>query len=172
MSLERLAPALFVLLWSTGWVAAKYGDIYSDPLTFLSVRYATAAVLFALLCRFSGVRWPKDRATILHAVVSGAFLHGFYLAAVWWAVGQGVPAALSGIIAALQPLMTAMAAITPPRINSPIRSFLILTLPSRPSTLTSSEVRRLPSRSAEEKGRRHSAASPSFPTPGPALTDR
>jgi len=110
MSLDRLAPAIFVLLWSTGWVAAKFGGIYSDPLTFLSVRYATAAVLFALFCRIAGVRWPKDRATILHAVVSGAFLHGFYLAAVWWAVGQGVPAALSGIIAALQPLMTALTA--------------------------------------------------------------
>lgn len=110
MSLDRLAPALFVLLWSTGWVAAKYGKIYSDPLTFLSVRYATAAVLFAVLCQCSGVRWPRDRATIGHAIVSGAFLHGFYLAAVWWAVGEGVPAALSGIIAALQPLMTALAA--------------------------------------------------------------
>lgn len=110
MSLDRLAPALFVLLWSTGWVVAKFGAIYSDPLTFLSVRYVAAAVLFAMLCRLSGVRWPKDRATIFHAVVSGAFLHGFYLAAVWWAVGQGVPAALSGIIAALQPLMTALAA--------------------------------------------------------------
>lgn len=110
MSLDRLAPALFVLLWSTGWVAAKYGGIYSDPLTFLSIRYATAAVLFAVLCHFSGVRWPRDRSTITHGVISGAFLHGFYLAAVWWAVGQGVPAALSGIIAALQPLMTALAA--------------------------------------------------------------
>lgn len=110
MSLDRLAPALFVLLWSTGWVVAKFGAIYSDPLTFLSVRYVSAAVLFAMLCQLAGVRWPKDRATIFHAVVSGAFLHGFYLAAVWWAVGQGVPAALSGIIAALQPLMTALAA--------------------------------------------------------------
>ena len=110
MSLDRLAPAIFVLLWSTGWVAAKFGGIYSDPLTFLTVRYVAAAVLFAMLCRLAGVRWPKDRTTIFHAVVSGAFLHGFYLAAVWWAVGQGVPAALSGIIAALQPLMTALAA--------------------------------------------------------------
>lgn len=110
MSLDRLAPALFVFLWSTGWVAAKYGAIYSDPLTFLSVRYAAAAILFALLCQFSGVRWPRERAAVTHAIISGMFLHGFYLAAVWWAVGQGVPAALSGIIAALQPLMTALAA--------------------------------------------------------------
>lgn len=110
MSLDRIAPVLFVLLWSSGWVAAKYGGIYSDPLTFLAVRYATAAVLFAALCWLARVRWPTERLTIVHAIISGAFLHGFYLGAVWWAVAQGVPAALSGIIAALQPLMTGVAA--------------------------------------------------------------
>ena len=110
MSLDRLAPALFVLLWSTGWVAAKFGSIVSEPLTFLAIRYATAAVLFAIFCLVVRATWPKDRATLAHAVISGAFLHGFYLAAVWWAIGQGVPAALSSIIAALQPLMTAFAA--------------------------------------------------------------
>ncbi|MFT4158950.1 DMT family transporter [Shinella sp.] len=110
MSLDRLAPAIFVLLWSTGWVVAKFGAIVSEPLTFLSIRYVTAAVLFAVLCLVSGAAWPRDTRTVLHAVVSGAFLHGIYLGAVWWAIGQGVPAALSSIIAALQPLMTALAA--------------------------------------------------------------
>ncbi|MGD9477576.1 DMT family transporter [Shinella sp. G-2] len=110
MSLDRLAPAIFVLLWSTGWVVAKFAAILSEPLTFLSIRYLTAAILFAGLCVVSGVSWPRDGRTILHAVVSGVFLHGLYLGAVWWAIGQGVPAALSSIIAALQPLMTALAA--------------------------------------------------------------
>ncbi len=110
MSLDRLAPVIFVLLWSTGWVVAKYATFVSEPLTFLSIRYATAAVLFAGFCVVSGATWPRDRRTIVHAIVSGAFLHGIYLGAVWWAIGQGVPAALSSIIAALQPLMTALAA--------------------------------------------------------------
>lgn len=110
MSLDRLAPAIFVLLWSTGWVVAKFAAILSEPLTFLSIRYLAAAILFAGLCVVSGVSWPRDGRTILHAVVSGVFLHGLYLGAVWWAIGQGVPAALSSIIAALQPLMTALAA--------------------------------------------------------------
>ncbi|MBB3979379.1 drug/metabolite transporter (DMT)-like permease [Rhizobium azooxidifex] len=110
MTLDRIAPALFVLLWSSGWVAAKYGGIYSDPLTFLVVRYITAALLFAAVCWVAGVRWPKGRSAIVHAMISGAFLHGFYLGTVWWAIAHGVPAALSGIIAALQPLMTALAA--------------------------------------------------------------
>jgi len=110
MTLDRLAPAIFVLLWSTGWVVAKFGAIVSEPLTFLSIRYLTAAVLFGGLCLASRVSWPRDGRTVLHALVSGAFLHGLYLGAVWWAIGEGVPAALSSIIAALQPLMTALAA--------------------------------------------------------------
>ena len=110
MTLDRLAPALFVLLWSTGWVVAKFGAIVSEPLTFLSIRYGLAALLFTGFCLAAGAAWPRDGRTILHAVVSGVFLHGIYLGAVWWAIGQGVPAALSSIIAALQPLMTALAA--------------------------------------------------------------
>ncbi|MHB0951836.1 MAG: DMT family transporter [Allorhizobium sp.] len=110
MTLSRLAPALFVLLWSTGWVAAKYANLFADPLTFLALRYGVAVVLFYLVCRFAGVSWPKSRMAILHAIVSGMFLHGLYLGMLWWAIGQGVPAALSGIIAALQPLMTGLAA--------------------------------------------------------------
>jgi drug/metabolite transporter (DMT)-like permease len=110
MTLARIAPVLFVLLWSTGWVSAKYATFFADPLTFLLVRYGTAVVLFYIVCRVGGVSWPKDRAGWMHAIISGMFLHGLYLGMVWWAIGQGVPAALSGIIAGLQPLMTGVAA--------------------------------------------------------------
>ncbi len=110
MTFSLFAPALFVLLWSTGWVVAKYAGLYADPLTFLVLRYSVAVVLFYLVCRFAGVIWPKSRRAILHAIVSGMFLHGLYLGMIWWAIGQGVPAALSGIIAGLQPLMTGLAA--------------------------------------------------------------
>ncbi len=108
--LDRIAPALFVILWSTGWVVAKLATIFTGPLTFLSVRYATAIVLFYMVCRIGGAVWPKDRVSVWHAMVSGMFLHGIYLGMVWWAIGQGVPAALSGIIAGLQPLLTGLAA--------------------------------------------------------------
>ncbi|NRQ15748.1 DMT family transporter [Ensifer sesbaniae] len=108
--LARLAPAIFVLLWSTGWVVAKYAAAYADPLTFLVLRYTLAIALFILFCVATGARWPKSLATVGHAVVSGMFLHGLYLGAVWWAIGEGVPAGISGIIAGLQPLMTAVAA--------------------------------------------------------------
>ena len=110
MTLARFAPVLFVLLWSTGWISAKYATFFADPLTFLVVRYGTAVVLFYIVCRIGGGSWPRDRAGWVHAIVSGMFLHGLYLGMVWWAIGQGVPAALSGIIAGLQPLMTGVAA--------------------------------------------------------------
>ncbi|MBP1861195.1 DMT family transporter [Rhizobium herbae] len=110
MTLDRLAPAIFVLLWSTGWVMAKYADIYADPLTFLVMRYLLATLLFIGFCLATRATWPKTWRSAGHAVFSGMFLHGLYLGAVWWAIGQGVPAAISGIIAGLQPLMTAAVA--------------------------------------------------------------
>lgn len=110
MTLDRLAPAIFVLLWSTGWVMAKYAAIYADPLTFLVMRYLLATLLFVGFCMVTGAAWPRTWEAAGHAVISGIFLHGLYLGAVWWAIGQGVPAAISGIIAGLQPLMTAAVA--------------------------------------------------------------
>lgn len=115
MTLDRLAPAIFVLLWSTGWVVAKYAAIYADPLTFLVLRYALAGLVFLGLCVVTGAAWPKSRRDAGHAIVSGMLLHGLYLGAIWWAIGAGVPAAIGGIIAGLQPLMTA--AVAPILIN-------------------------------------------------------
>lgn len=107
---DRLAPVLFVLLWSTGWIVAKYASLHGDPLTFLAARHGFSILVFSGLCLITRAAWPEDRKAVLRAVFSGMFLHGFYLAALWWAIGQGVPAGISGIIAALQPLLTAMAA--------------------------------------------------------------
>ncbi|MGO7202076.1 EamA/RhaT family transporter, partial [Rhizobium ruizarguesonis] len=95
MSLDRLAPAVFVLLWSTGWVVAKYASLHSEPFTFLSIRYALSAAAFLALCLVVRAQWPKSRATALRAIYSGFFLHGFYLAGLWWAIANGVPAGIS-----------------------------------------------------------------------------
>lgn len=110
MSLERLAPAIFVFLWSTGWVTAKYAVQFTGPLTFLCLRYAVSGVLLAILCRLMNVKWPEHASDKARAIISGVFLHGIYLGMIWWAIGQGVPAAIGGIIAGLQPLMTGIAA--------------------------------------------------------------
>lgn len=110
MSLDALAPAIFVLLWSTGWIVAKYASLHAGPFTFLMMRYGISALAFVVVCSATGARWPRDWSSVFRAIYSGIFLHGIYLAGLWWAIAEGVPAGISGIIAALQPLMTAMAA--------------------------------------------------------------
>ena len=112
MTLDRAAPLLFAFLWSTGWISAKYGAGVADPFTFLCVRYAAATAVFVALCLALRVPFPNDRAAAVRAMISGALLHGFYLAAIWWAISQGLPAGLSAIIAALQPLLTAILAMS------------------------------------------------------------
>ncbi len=107
MTLERIAPALFVLLWSTGWLAPALGKDHATAETFLSARFLLAMLAFAAFSVASGARWPRRPATILHGIISGALLHGVYLGGVWWAIFNGVPASVSGVIAALQPLLTA-----------------------------------------------------------------
>lgn len=108
--LDRLAPAVFVFLWSTGWIVAKYAAAHADPITFLAVRHALAAIAFAGVALAMGAAWPKTGKQLGRTLFSGMFLHGLYLCGVWYAIGQGVPAGLSGVIAGLQPLLTAMIA--------------------------------------------------------------
>jgi drug/metabolite transporter (DMT)-like permease len=110
MSLVAIAPAVFVLIWSTGWIVAKYAAPHADPLTFLVVRFACAFVLMGAIALIARAEWPKDRRSYGHALFSGVLLHSFYLGAVWWAIAQGLPSGISALIAALQPLMTAILA--------------------------------------------------------------
>lgn len=110
MTLVRLAPAIFVVLWSTGWIIAFFGTRHADPLTFLFYRFLLAAgILWLLLLPFR-VRWPKDPVAWFHIAVSGVLLHVIYLGGIWWAIGNGFSTAISGIFAAIQPLLTALLA--------------------------------------------------------------
>lgn len=104
------APALFVFLWSTGWISAKYAAAHADPLWFLTIRFACAGVAIAAFAAAVGAPWPRGRTAWLHGIVSGVLIHGAYLAGVWWAVKHGLPAGMSGLLAALQPLLTALLA--------------------------------------------------------------
>jgi drug/metabolite transporter (DMT)-like permease len=119
LTLERIAPVLFVILWSSGWIAPVYGIGHASAEVFLSARFATAAAAFALFSLVSRARWPREPKFIAHAFMSGLLLHGAYLGGVWWAIFNGVPASVSGVIAALQPLMTAAIApiIVKERLN-------------------------------------------------------
>lgn len=102
-----ITPAVFVLLWSTGWIAARYAAPHADPLTFLSVRYVVAFIVIALFAAIMRAPWPSNKIAITHTLISGVLIHAIYLGAIWWAIKKGVPAGISGLIAALQPLLTA-----------------------------------------------------------------
>jgi drug/metabolite transporter (DMT)-like permease len=98
-----------VLLWSTGFVGAKYGLPYAPPFTFLALRLAIAAVLLALLAAV--LRSPRlTRAQYGRAAVAGSLLHAGYLGGVFYAISLGVPAGVSAVIVSLQPVLTAVLA--------------------------------------------------------------
>lgn len=101
----RLAPLIFVFFWSTGFIAAKYGLPYAEPLTFLSTRMALVVVILAGIVAVTRPRWPS-RAEALHSVVVGLLVHGLYLGGVFVAISQGVPAGISALIPGLQPVLT------------------------------------------------------------------
>src|SRR6202011_4906515 len=101
----RAAPAIFVVLWSTGFVATKYVLRDADPLTYLTIRMAVVVVLMASIATIARPRWP-DRAGIAHSVVAGILVHGFYLAGTAIAIAHSIPAGLSALIPGLQPILT------------------------------------------------------------------
>jgi drug/metabolite transporter (DMT)-like permease len=101
-------PLFFVALWSTGFIAAKYGLPYAPPLTFLILRCLGALLVLAPLVLVGGAPWPKGR--ILHVAVAGLLLQAGYLGGVWSAIKIGMPAGLSALIVGLQPILTAFAA--------------------------------------------------------------
>jgi drug/metabolite transporter (DMT)-like permease len=103
-------PALFVLLWSTGFVGAKYGLPYAPPFTFLALRLAIAAVLLAgVAAALRSARMP-ERAQYGRAAVAGLLLHAGYLGGVFYGISLGVPAGVSAVIVSLQPVLTAVLA--------------------------------------------------------------
>lgn len=104
--LASLAPALFVALWSTGFVVARAIAPYADPNLFLLARFAGTAALFACIALAMRAPRPRGREIGKH-LFAGALLQGVYLGAGYWAVAQGLSAGVMALLGALQPLLTA-----------------------------------------------------------------
>ena len=104
----RAMPAVFVLIWSTGFIVARYGMPHAPPLSFLAVRYALSILCFLPWILWAGVRWPTSRTQWLHLAVVGALMHAGYLGGVWAAVKTGMGSGLSALIVGLQPVLTAI----------------------------------------------------------------
>ncbi|OXR49437.1 hypothetical protein PuT2_06410 [Pusillimonas sp. T2] len=102
--------ALFVFIWSTGFIVGKAIVPYADPTLFLFVRICIAAVLFTGIALYGKVQWPPLREVPKH-MLAGILLQGMYLCGVFWAIAGGVPPAVMALIGSVQPLLTAVLAI-------------------------------------------------------------
>ena len=107
----RLAPYLFVFLWSTGFVGAKYGLPYADPFIFLSLRVFIAAALLFIVARALKAPIAIGSAAIGKSSLIGFFLHAFYLGGVFFAISQGVSAGVAAVITSLQPVFVSLLAV-------------------------------------------------------------
>jgi len=106
--LIRAMPAVFVLIWSTGFIVARYGMPHAPPLKFLVLRYVFSIACFLLWITLARVQWPTQRMQWLHLGATGVFMHAFYLGGVWAAVKLGMGSGLSSLIVGLQPVLTAL----------------------------------------------------------------
>ena len=108
--LTRFAPLLFVLLWSTGFIGAKFGLPHAEPLSFLLVRYLLVISLMTLLALAMRAPWPRDARHWFHIGVSGLLVHGVYLGGVFMSISKGLPAGVASLVVGIQPLLTAVGA--------------------------------------------------------------
>ncbi|MFL9878988.1 DMT family transporter [Herbaspirillum rhizosphaerae] len=107
--LLNLVPLAFVLIWSTGFIVAKFGLPYAPPLTFLILRFIGVLLFLLPLVWVLRAPWPRGKQAV-HIAISGILLHAAYLGGVWTAIKLGMPAGLSALIVGLQPVLTAFAA--------------------------------------------------------------
>ena len=106
--LKRVAPILFVLLWSTGFIGVKYGIPYAPPFYFVAIRMAIAALLLFIAIAFLRKSQPITKAIFLPSTLIGLTLHGAYLGGCFFAVSRGLPAGITALIVSLQPVLVSI----------------------------------------------------------------
>jgi len=104
-----IMPGVFVVLWSTGFIGAKFGLPYAEPFTFLLWRFAILTVLLSAVALATGAPWPTTREAG-HTALIGLLVHGAYLGGVFAAIGFGIPAGIAALIVGTQPILTALGA--------------------------------------------------------------
>ena len=111
LSLQRFAPLVFVLLWSTGFVGAKYGLPYADPFIFLAIRVLLASLLLFIVAQLMSMQIRIGREAITRSFLIGFFLHACYLGGVFYSISQGLPAGVAAVVTSLQPVLVSLIAI-------------------------------------------------------------
>jgi drug/metabolite transporter (DMT)-like permease len=106
--LARAMPAVFVLIWSTGFIVARYGMPHAPPMKFLAMRYVLSVACFLVWAWLARAAWPRGRVQWGHLAVTGILMHAGYLGGVWAAVKAGMGAGLAALLVGLQPVLTAV----------------------------------------------------------------
>ena len=104
----KATPWVFVLIWSTGFIVARYGMPHSPPFSFLLLRYVLSIACFLLWIVWAKVPWPQTRWQWCHLCVTGILVHACYLGGVWAAVKAGMGSGLSSLVVSIQPVLTAV----------------------------------------------------------------
>jgi len=111
LKLASFAPILFVVLWSTGFVGAKYGLPYADPFIFLSVRVLIAALLLFVIAALLKSPIAIGKSAISRSALIGFFLHACYLGGVFFAISKGLPAGVAAVVTSVQPVLVSLLAV-------------------------------------------------------------
>ena len=104
----RLLPFVFVLLWSTGFIAAKYGLPYSGPYTLLAIRFSITIVLLSAVVVFLKPSFPQKISSYGHLLIVGLLIQVAYLGGVFSAIKLGLPAGITAVIVGAQPVLTVL----------------------------------------------------------------
>ena len=110
-ALTRLAPVIFVLLWSTGFVGAKYILPYSEPFVFLTIRYALAMTTLLFVARVMKEPLKISRAQVIQSIKVGVFLQVVYIGGVFYAISLGVSAGVTSVLVSIQPILVSVLAV-------------------------------------------------------------
>lgn len=117
-SFRRLIPVIFVLLWSSGFIIARYGMPHAEPMTFQLLRFLGVLVIMVPIVLLIRPVWPS-RKQVFHIGIAGLLLQAGYLGGVWAAVRHGMSAGLAALIVGLQPIITAwLASLVAEKITS------------------------------------------------------
>ena len=107
-ALIRAMPAVFVLIWSTGFIVARFGMPFAPPMKFLALRYVFSVLCLAAWAVLARVALPSNRRQVAHLAVVGVLIQAGYLGGVWTAVKLGMGAGLVALLVSLQPVLTAV----------------------------------------------------------------
>ena len=120
--LRFAVPAVFVLIWSTGFIVAKAVASHADLQLFLVSRFALTALVMGIAALAVGADWPRGRGWLLH-LLAGVLMQGIYLCASYWSIAHGMAAGVMALLGALQPLFTALYLVAATRARFGIRTW-------------------------------------------------